>query len=199
MSTNIRTLSTNDASPGNDVNGLLYTPDLPSGSVCITASEDYVPQNVTRLADLPETQLNLIAIAPWVSPECTAAYLEAAGNDPVQGFIFFLVGNGYANDSSAPPLGNSNDWVIGDGGKWKSSSHFPVYAVPGQTGSALMDASAQYSGNLSQVPFSSDLATEYGPADFVRLYVDLNTTGGGVNLPSLCSYFPRQSQMRASS
>ena len=115
---NIRTLSTNSANAGTDVTGLLYTPDLIDGDPCINASAPYVPSNVTRQANLPDTDFDLIAVAPWISPECTLAYLSAAQQDPVRGFIFFPPDN----STDEPALANSQQWSLGDGGKWKCPS-----------------------------------------------------------------------------
>ena len=56
---NIRTLSTQSANNGNDVTGLMYVPDLPADSTCVNASRPYVPQNVTRQANLPNTDYEI--------------------------------------------------------------------------------------------------------------------------------------------
>ena len=168
---NIRTLSTNSATPGTDVTGLLYTPDLPAGDPCIEASAADVPANVTRQINLPNTDYDLIALAPWISPACTLAYLAAAREDPVRGFLFFLPDNG----TSTPPTANSNTWGLGDGGQWKGENKFPVYAIPGQSGRILMQASNDYSGNMTTVPHGHELTETYDPRDYVRLFVDIDT------------------------
>jgi len=179
----IRTLSTNSASAGTDVTGLLYTPDLPANDPCINASAPYVPHNVTRKASLPNTDFDLIAVAPWISPACTLAYLNSASQDPVRGFLFFPPDNG----TEEPPLPNSPQWNLGDGGRWKHDNQYPVYVMPGQPGQTLLQESALYSGNLTQVPNGHLLSGMYDPRDYVRLFIDVDTgklseTIGGLEL-----------------
>ncbi|KAK6438746.1 hypothetical protein LTR95_005044 [Oleoguttula sp. CCFEE 5521] len=181
LSSNIRTLSTNTANGGADVTGLLYTPTLANGDPCIEASEPYLPANVTRRANLPRYEFDLIAIAPWVSPACTLAYLAAATGDPIEGFLFFLASDDTLNE---PPLPNDPVWNLGDGGRWKTDNKFPVYAIPGTYGKQILDESAAYSGNMSSVPNGQQLEGQYTTSDYVRLFVDIDT-GNGSTLPSL--------------
>jgi len=178
--TNIRTLSTNTAEPGGQLTGLVFVPDLPKGNACINASSPYVPTNVTRLSDLP-SGYGLIAVAPWLSPECTLAYLSAARSNPsVQSFIFFLTGQGNA----APPTANDAAWSLGDGGQWKSQNEYPVYAIPTDAGSGLLQMSGLYSGSMKDVPFGANLTKLYNPDYYIRLFAEINT-GGTSGLPSL--------------
>lgn len=176
----IQTLSSSTASPGSDVTGFLYTPDLPAGDPCVNASAPWVPRNVTRQGSLPNTDYHLIAVAPWLSPSCTMKYFAAAQQDPVRGFIFFLPNN----NTNAPPDPNDATWDLGDGGNWKSTNRFPVYAIPGPTGRLLLLASAQYSGNISSVPYGQQLAASYNPTDYVRLFIDVSIASTS-SLPSL--------------
>ncbi|KAK5111606.1 hypothetical protein LTR85_011835 [Meristemomyces frigidus] len=179
----IRTLSTNGVSPGDGISGLIYTPDLDPSSPCLNASAPYVPANVTRQATLPQTDYDLIAIAPWLSPVCVQAYLAAARQDPIRGFIFFLPGAAYS--TTVPPEPNSEVWGLGDGGSWKRGNDYPVYAIPGAAAETLLAASALYSKNMSAVPFGHELTQIYDSSDYVRLFLEIDTAGSGNSLPSL--------------
>lgn len=174
------TLSSRGAQPGADVTGLLYTPELPASDVdCITASEPYVPANVTRRANLPDINYDMIGLAPWLSPACVQSYLRAAREDTVRGFMFFLPNN----ETDTPPEAGSTQWLVADS-NWRRENLFPVYAIPGQTGNILMEQSALYSKNMTEVPFGMELTEIYDSRDYVRLFVDIDTSGGS-RLPSL--------------
>jgi hypothetical protein len=171
---NIRTLSTNGDSNSNDVTGLLYTPDLAQDDPCFNASLPYVPTNATRRANFPDDEkYSLVALAPWISPTCTLSYLAAARTEETRGFLFFMP----TNSTAEPPLANDAYWSVGDGGGWKRDNAYPVYALSGAAGNTLIQATAQYSGDITDLPESQEiLATdEIDPSDFVRLYVDIDT------------------------
>jgi len=170
----IRTLSTNGIASGDDVAGLLYTPDLLPTSECINASAPYVPANATRLANLPNTDYDLVAIAPWVSPQCVQEYLSSARDVEglVRGFLFYLPSD---NGTETPPEVNSQVWGLGDGGSWKRDNNYPVYAIPGASAGILMEASALYSRNISELPYGNLLVEKYNSTDYVRLLVDIGT------------------------
>lgn len=175
------TLSSRDSRPGFDVTGLLYTPTLPdSASDCISASEPYVPANATRRENLPQVPYDLIALAPWLSPECVQEYLAAAREETTRGFMFFLP----TNDTTTPPDADSSTWSLGDNKEWQRQNSFPVYAIPGQTGNILLEQSALYSKNMTEVPNGDQLVEMYDFRDYVRLFVDIDTSGG-TSLPSL--------------
>ncbi len=185
----IRTLSTNGVASGDDVSSLLYTPDLLPESECINASAPYVPANATRLANLPDTDYDLVAIAPWLSPQCVQEYLSSAReiDGLVRGFLFYLPSD---NGTETPPEVNSQVWGLGDGGSWKRDNNFPVYAIPGASAGILMEASALYSQNLTDVPYGNVLVERYNSTDYVRLLVDIDTgksSQGGHELPSRAS------------
>ena len=98
--------------------------------------------------------------------------------------MFFLPGN----STHAPPSGESTTWnPTGDEAyvqEFRRYNQFPIYAIPGASGVKLLNASAQYSGNMTGVPHGQ-LLTEYYPStDYVRLYVNIDTAGGD-SLPSL--------------
>ncbi|KAF2768857.1 hypothetical protein EJ03DRAFT_112939 [Teratosphaeria nubilosa] len=179
---NIRTLSTNGASPGHDVTGLLYTPDVDPDSTCYNTSARYLPVNVTRQSNLPNEDYNLIGIAPWTTPDCVQQYFAAARDDPIRGFLWFLPGD---NTSNTPPEVNSPTWTLGDGGTWKTQNNYPVYAIDGVSAKALVTASADYSQNMTDVPYGHLLTETYDPRDYVRLYLDIDTAGSSTSLPTL--------------
>ncbi|EXJ59825.1 hypothetical protein A1O7_03972 [Cladophialophora yegresii CBS 114405] len=100
--------------------------------------------------------------------------------DEVRGAVFFHPDN----SSALPPPVSDPSWTLRDGGQWKSINGYPVYAIPGMLGSFLLNELAQYSGNMSEVPFGDELVTIYNPHDSVRLYarMDVHTRAG---IPSL--------------
>ncbi|KAL9597547.1 MAG: hypothetical protein Q9179_004234 [Wetmoreana sp. 5 TL-2023] len=181
MQNGFRALSTNNA--GNDeIQGLLYVPDFPYGSPCIAETSQYIPQNATRMGDLPEVEQLFVAIAPWTSANCTLALLAAVMNT-VKAFIF------YKPDGSVgtPPPISDPMWGLGDGGSWKSKNNYPVYAVSGLDGSSIMNALAQYSGALLDAPNGTLLQDEVGRSHQARMYavIELSNT---TSLPSLWAF-----------
>jgi hypothetical protein len=186
LQTNIRTLSANGAVAGNDITGLLYTPDLAQDDPCFRASQPYVPANATKPSNFPNNaRYSLVALAPWISPTCTLSYLAAAEDVPTQAFLFFMTND----NNEAPPQANDASWNVGDGGKWKSDYQFPVYVLPGASGSTLINATADYSGNLSSVPNAQQLLEMEDPNDYVRLYVDIDTGESNSQFPGMFYFF----------
>jgi hypothetical protein len=177
---NIRTLSTSGAVAGNDITGLLYTPDLAHDDPCYNASLPYVPANATRPSNFPNNaRYSLVALAPWISPTCTLTYLAAAHELQTYSFLFFMTDD----NNEAPPQSNDAYWNVGDNGKWKEEYNFPVYVLPGASGATLINATADYSGNLSSVPNAKQLLETEDPTDFVRLYVDIDTGESNSQFP----------------
>lgn len=86
-----------------------------------------------------------------------------------------------------PPPISSPVWNMHDGGQWKSAHQFPVYAVPGSYGNALMDQLSRYSGNSSSVPFGQQISEIEGvqPNSYIRIYTNVFTNGGSGTLPGL--------------
>lgn len=162
---NIQTLSTNTGGSANPISGLLYVPNLLPTDPCINETAPFVPQNVTRRKNLPPIDYALIALAPWVSINCTRSYLAAASFDPIRGFIFFRPGN----DTEKPPPVSDPVWTLRDGGRWKSTYSYPVYAVPGAMGSTLMGDLSQYSGNSSSVPHGQEIQSMLPRNNYIRI------------------------------
>ncbi|CAK3946896.1 RING finger membrane [Lecanosticta acicola] len=178
----IRTLSTTGAQSGNDVTGLLYVPNLDSDDPCLNASAPYIPQNATRRSNLPATDYDLIALAPWLNSTCSLSFMTSARQYPTRGFLFYIPDSG----TNAPPEPGDPMWDTGDGGKWKQENGWPVYALPGQDGAWLMGNSSLYSGNMTDVPHGHALTEIFGDSrDYVRLFVDIDTGSGSSSLPSL--------------
>ncbi|KIW28413.1 uncharacterized protein PV07_08080 [Cladophialophora immunda] len=176
----IRTLSPSNPHHYDVIQGLLYSPALPPSSPCDNSTRSLIPANATTRAQIPPGDYPLIALAPWTEPECVFSYLSAMRSDQVRGAIFFQPGN----SNTQPPPVSDRSWTLHDGGQWKSTNEYPVYAIPGMLGSFLLNELALYSGNMSEVPFGSDLVEIYNPHDTIRLYarMDVNTTTG---IPSL--------------
>ena len=160
--------------------GLLYVPDLDNSDPCLNISQQYITQSTTRQANLPPTDYSLIALAPWISANCTLSYLAAARADPARAFVFYPTDN----STDQPPPMNDPMWGLNDGGAWKSQNKYPVYAVPGQTGALLMHHLGKYSGNMTDVENGHLLTEMYDSRDYVRLYTVI-TTGSQASLPSL--------------
>lgn len=175
----ISTVSQNGLAAGKDITGLLYTPDLDIHDRCFNITRPYV-LNATRQGSLPNEDYNLIALAPWVSPECTLSFLQSAYSDPTNGFLFYVPNN----STDTPPGASDPQWDLGDSGAWRTTYQFPVFAIPGPVGALLMHESQQYSGNLTSVPYGNILAQSNDPRDYVRLFVDIGIASSS-NLPSL--------------
>jgi len=164
------------------IQGLLYVPDLDTDDPCYELEKQYVPTTAVRQANLPPTNYNLIALAPWFNATCTRSYLASARLDPLRGFVFYLP----FNSTDAPPDGDSSLWDLSDNGAWKTQNHYPIFAVPGAVGIEMMEQLSFYSGNLSDVPFGQNITSLYSPdpADYVRIWTELyvNTPSGLPNM-----------------
>ncbi|KAL8658563.1 MAG: hypothetical protein Q9226_000897 [Calogaya cf. arnoldii] len=177
---NIRTLSTNTNGDQN-LDGFLYVPEYPQRSSCIDQTSQYIPQNATRLRNLPDKDATLIALAPWTSPECVLSLLDAVRD--IDAFIFYLPGS----QSGAPPPVNDPVWALGDGGRWKSGHKFPVYAISGSAGSSIMTQLALYSGSASEAPNGSQLVKDTPPAGGAKMYAVVELANV-TSLPSLWAF-----------
>lgn len=179
---NITTLSTTSVStPNGVVQGLLYVPDLSSNDPCKDLASTYIPQNVTRQINLPTTNYNLIALAPWINATCTRSFLASARSDPLRALLVYLPDG----DASQPPDVDDEAWDLGDEGAWKTTNRFPVYAIPGASGNEMMRQLSLYSGDLSEVPFSDQIMSTYSPnpADYVRVWTELTVVTVSKTLP----------------
>ena len=176
-------LSSKSAETDNGIlQGLLYVPDLDGDDPCQEQARDFVPYSAVHQNNLPSTNYNLVAIAPWFSKECTKSYLSSAHYDPLRAFIFYLP----SNDTTKPPGPDSDVWDLGDDGAWKKGNHFPIFAVSGALGSEMMYQLGLYSGNLTSVPFGDNISELYqpDPDDYVRIWTEL-TVSSPTGLPNV--------------
>lgn len=169
---NLQTLSTQNADRSGTTTGFLYVPDIVPEDACYNISKTYLPNNVTRQANLPPTDFTLVALAPWINVDCTLAFMVAARQDPNRAFLFYLPDNG----TDAPPSPSSSVWDLQDGGAWKTLNQYPVYVIPGYYGSCLMRQLSLYSGNLTDAPYGHEISELPGidPRDYVRMYTEID-------------------------
>ncbi|KAI0882282.1 uncharacterized protein GGS22DRAFT_49860 [Annulohypoxylon maeteangense] len=180
---NVTTLSTTSVSTANGVvQGLLYVPDLAANDPCQNLTADYIPKNVTRQVNLPTTNYNLIALAPWINTNCTRSFLSSARLDPIRGMLVYRPDD---DDTNQPPDADDDVWNLGDGNAWKAQNRYPVYAIPGSSGNQMMRQLSLYSGDLSTVPFSDQIISTYSPnpADYVRVWTELSVITVSTTLP----------------
>ncbi|KAK0124041.1 hypothetical protein ONS95_009026 [Cadophora gregata] len=182
---NLQTLSTRNANQDGTISGFLYVPDLNTDDACYNLTKQYAPANVTRTANLPQTDFTLVALAPWINVDCTFEYMAAARMAPVRALIFYQPG-----DDTTTPDSNSAAWDLQDGGAWRTHHPFPVYAIPGALGSSLMHQLSLYSGNMTEVPYGHEIAElpDVDVRDYVRLYTEIGLSTKTV-LPTLWVYF----------
>lgn len=184
---NVTVLNSRYSSVSNGViQGLLYVPDLEDGDPCVEDLAPYLPSDVVHQWNLPPTNYNLIALAPWVNAECTRSLLASARSDPLRAFIFYQPSN-----STTKPLSAGSDvWDLEDEGRWKAETHFPVFAVSGRYGHELMEQLGLYSGNLSEVPYGSNISSLYAadPDDYVRIWTQI-TCSEESTVPSIWVFF----------
>ncbi|KAL8985436.1 MAG: hypothetical protein Q9205_000877, partial [Flavoplaca limonia] len=176
----IRALSTN-TDGDQDISGFLFVPDYPQGSSCIDRISQYIPQNVTRLDDIPNLDGGAVALAPWTSPECVLTLFEAVRN--IEAFIFYLPDS----QPGSPPPVNDPVWYLRDGGRWKSDNRFPVYAIPGPTGTSIMTQLGQYSGSISDAPNASRLVEQFPNRNSAKLFAAVELSNV-TSLPSLWAF-----------
>ncbi|KAH6960583.1 hypothetical protein DER45DRAFT_164358 [Fusarium avenaceum] len=187
ISTNITTLTSTNADATNGViTGLLYVPDLDNDRECDQQQYQFIPRNVTRRSNLPPTNYNLIALAPWFSIDCTLAYLASARLDPIRAFIFYKPNN----SSNQPQDADSPVWNLEDGGAWTTANKYPIYAISGQEGQNMMQQLSYYSGNVDNIPYGENISTLYGPnpKDYVRIWTELSVEDES-NIPPLWAFF----------
>lgn len=135
---------------------------------------EYIPETATRRAQLPPTNINLIALAPWINARCARHFLISARKDPVRGLIFYKPDN----STDKPAKGSSDDWDLGDGGKWRTQTGYPIFAMSGAAGQQVMSQLSMYSGNVTEIPFGDQITELYNPSsgDFVRVWTELSVS-----------------------
>lgn len=171
---NLTVLASGYADTGNGViQGLLYVPDLPAEDICSTLELAYIPKSAVRQVNLPPTNYNLVALAPWFDDDCSRSYLLSARLDPIKAFIFYQ-----PVKSTDKPIPDDPIWTIDDSMQWKTQNHFPTFAVPGAVGIEMMRQLSRYSGNVSTVPFGANISALYNPdtSDYVRIWSQLTVS-----------------------
>lgn len=112
------------------------------------------------------------------------SYLAAANKVPVSGFITYVPNN----QTAIPPPVNDPQWGLNDGGQWKSNCQFPVYAIAGASGFAVMQQLPQYSGNFSAIRNSAQILSAGARlTDVIRIYCTVQTSQK-TNMPTLWAF-----------
>ncbi|KAK9373515.1 uncharacterized protein V1513DRAFT_382328 [Lipomyces chichibuensis] len=162
---------------GSHFSALLYVPTIDDTEDC---GYDSLPSNVTHVSQLP-SRYNNVALAPLTSPSCARIWMDRAHFDGAQDIIFYGPndggGSGGLNDnSSAIP---SADWIGSTNGLTYS-----IYYIPGSLGEELVNYLSLYSGNMTGVPYGSELVQYFDFRDYVRVAVEINNPNSN-NIPGL--------------
>ncbi|KAL4806874.1 hypothetical protein BDV18DRAFT_120827 [Aspergillus unguis] len=182
---NIQTLSAQNAPNEGPIKGLLFVPNLDNHDPCNNITAPFIPENVTRHQDVAPFSYRTIGLAPWISPNCSQSFLDASRRVGTEALVFFLPGT----DDSKPPPPADSTWLLSGGTSWESESIYPVYAVPGPAGNALMEQLSWYSGREEHPQHQQNASTSSTtiPRD-MRLFtlIDLDKSGG--KAPSLWGF-----------
>lgn len=128
--------------------GVLYVPTLSSSDLCDNETAQYIPQNVTGKQDRLEDRYPLVAIAPWISSNCTLSYLAAVSEEmQLEAFLFYQPDQ----DTDVIPSASDDTWDLGDGGAWKTDNNYPVYVVASSVGTQILSAISTQTGNVTDV------------------------------------------------
>lgn len=144
----IRTLSNTNSPAQESYKGLLFVPSLEAedGKCNNNLTAPYIPNNITRRNDIPLFDHDIIGLAPWISPDCALAFLAASRRADARALIFYQPDS---QDTAKPPPSGNSVWGLGGNDQWKKDNDYPVYAVPGPSGTNLMHQLSQYSGHDS--------------------------------------------------
>ena len=148
--------------------GLLYFPANPRNCSDPAVVENGMPTNGITLDRLP-LGFNLIALIPITA--CTSDYLMQAKRDQAEAAILF----NYTSMSNAPSTSLTNTFSVFNN---------PIYGITSDDAAPLLHNMVNYAGNMSSVPFGSNLAAVYDPDDYVRLTLTIDT-GQASSIPGL--------------
>ncbi|KAL1954608.1 hypothetical protein VTO42DRAFT_903 [Malbranchea cinnamomea] len=179
---NIQTLKTLDKRYGRDIHAPLYVPEFAPDHPCFAETNPFIPGNVTRLSDLPGGVCRFIALAPWVSSNCTMELMAMMREETTAAAFFYLP---HHHSTDIPPAADSPVWNITEGVTWEFNDDFPIYAIPGPYGLELVRKLAAYSGNLSEVPYGHQLSKSYGPDTQVRVFGLMKYEDSPIRFPRL--------------
>ncbi|KAK9237095.1 hypothetical protein V1525DRAFT_404942 [Lipomyces kononenkoae] len=157
---------------GLDVTALVYVPTIDDPGSCGYAS---LPNNVTHISQLP-TRYNNVALAPLTNPSCAQLWMDRAHLDGAHDIIFYGSFTS-SNNSSAIP---GPDWIGNTNGLTYS-----VYYIDGDLGEQLVNYLSLYSGNMTGVPYGSELVQYFDFRDYVRVGVEINNPSSSNNVPGL--------------
>ncbi|EYE94492.1 uncharacterized protein EURHEDRAFT_93521 [Aspergillus ruber CBS 135680] len=186
---NVQTLSTHNAPENDPIQGLLFVPSLNPNDPCNDIAAPFVPPNVTRKEDVSPFGDHSIALAPWISVECTHSFLNASQHEEPDALIFFLPAQ---DNKEKPPPPDDPTWVLGDSDEWKDRNEFPVYAIPGPDGATLMQRLSWYSGDATSTSphenGNSAVAPHRHHHENVRLFTFIDLAKNGKKMPSLWGF-----------
>lgn len=169
----VQTLSSNGLPQSGSFSGLLFVPDLPPSDHCNSITSPFIPSSVTRHKDISEYGYPVIALAPWVSPDCTQSFLTASREVGTEALIFFQPSS---NETSTPPPVSDERWDLNDGDQWRSQNHYPIFAIPGLAGATLMGELAWFSHGQSHNRSQSHNSTGQLSDPNQRLFAMVDTS-----------------------
>ncbi|KAL2840251.1 hypothetical protein BJX68DRAFT_271769 [Aspergillus pseudodeflectus] len=179
----IQTLSTKNAPKEGPIKGLLYVPSLDGHDECNNTVAQHIPANATRYHDVARFGYHIIGLAPWVTPNCSQWFLETSRRVGTDALVFFLP----SSADNKPPPAHDETWLLNGESPWKDENLFPIYAIPGQAGTTLMEQLSHYSGNKTELQERQN-ATSQGERWDVRLFTIINLEKSGRKTPSIWGF-----------
>ncbi|KAL3463383.1 hypothetical protein BJX64DRAFT_120056 [Aspergillus heterothallicus] len=182
----IQTLSTKKAPKEGHIKGLLYVPSLNGHDECNDTIAPHIPENVTRYHNVAQFGYQTIGLVPWVKPDCSRWFLEASRRVGTNALLLFLP----SSDDKKPPPAHDDVWLLDGEPPWKDNHLFPIYAIPGQAGTTLMEQLSWYSGNETEPQGKqngSDTTSQTDQWD-MRLFTIINLEKTGRKSPSIWGF-----------
>ncbi|KAL2841400.1 hypothetical protein BJY01DRAFT_249591 [Aspergillus pseudoustus] len=182
----IQTLSTKNAPKEGPIKGLLYVPSLNGHDECNNTIAPHIPANVTRYQDVARFGYHTIGLAPWLTPDCSQWFLEASRRVGTDALVFFLP----SSQDDKPPPAHDDVWLRAGEPPWGTEDQFPIYAIPGQAGTTLMEQLSLYSDNGTE-PQGRQNGSETMPQGEnwdMRLFTIINLEKSGRKTPSIWGF-----------